>query len=70
MAEVIEPQSGLTEEEYDIHRHILAAYNGILDLNLTANPDELVSAVHVLQHFLMLRVLHREHPEFWGNWYG
>lgn len=51
--------------------HILAAYNGIQAFGdgLSANSQELSSAVHTLQGFVIQRMLSRVDANVWGNWY-
>lgn len=60
-----------TEEEQRIIDHIDAAAEGIVNLGngLAANGQELASALHTLQMFVMMSVLHRASPEEWSNWY-
>jgi hypothetical protein len=36
---------------------------------LTANGNELVDAVHVLQSFVKQHVLHRINPDDWSDWW-
>lgn len=34
-----------------------------------ANMNELIPAIHVLQHFVIQHVIHRADPDNWGAWY-
>ncbi len=60
-----------TEQEQKVMDLITEAYAGILDLNggLQANQAELAQAIHTLQMFVMMSVLHRSAPDEWSNWY-
>lgn len=33
------------------------------------NQDEMVGAIHILEQFVIQRMLHRLNPEYWSNWY-
>lgn len=61
-----------TPEEQDAYDKIVAAYDAILTLGggLRGNQGELVQAVHVMQHFVSMHVLHRLDPEFFSDWYS
>jgi hypothetical protein len=49
--------------------HIQAAVDGIMDMGLTYNIDEMAHAAHTLQMMVHMRVLHRLHPDQFANWY-
>lgn len=59
----------LTDAEQEVMDHIGAAMKGIQKLGLSCNETELAQAVHSLQIFVMVRVLNRIDPEYWGDWY-
>lgn len=58
---------GLTEEELEISKHIVAAWNGFIKLRQSHPSDkmEFHRGIHLLQHTLGQRVLRRDYPDFW-----
>lgn len=42
---------------------------GLYDLGLEYNKEELVAAIHTIQHFVMISVLHRHYPAYWSQWF-
>jgi len=59
----------LDEEEQRAMSDLLSAYRRILGWGLKGNHAELLGAVHVMQNFIVQRMLHRVAPEHWGAWY-
>ena len=48
---------------FDVHRRIVG-------WGLSSNGSELTSAVHVIQGFIVQRMLHRVAPDSWSDWYA
>jgi len=59
--------SGLTEQELKVMDNICEGYTEFLKLDLQ-HPSEMgdfVNAIHVIQGILAMRVIRREHSEYW-----
>jgi hypothetical protein len=58
---------GLTPEELEISKHIVAAWNGFVKLKQTHPSDinEFHQAVHTLQKTMGMRILRRDYPDYW-----
>jgi len=63
----VNSKGGLTEQEKEISDHIVAAWNGFINLT-PSHPDdkmEFFHGIHTLQKTLGMRVLRRDYPDFW-----
>jgi hypothetical protein len=60
-------QSGLTAEEQVVMDHLLAAWNGYVNLPVQHPADlpEFMHSFHDLQRLMGMRVVRRDHPAFW-----
>lgn len=58
---------GLTEEELEISKNIISAWNGFIKLKPSHPNDkyEFHQAIHILQKTLGMRVLRRDYPDHW-----
>ena len=65
-----EPASAVLDvEEQAAMNDLLGAYKRICGWGLQSNSGELASAVHVIQGFIVQRMLHRLTPDAWSSWY-
>lgn len=60
---------GLEPGESRIMDHTIGIIHELNDLGLEYNSEELAAAIHTIQTFVMVRVLHRHYPEYWSQWY-
>lgn len=58
-----------TSEERAAWQAISHAYRLIYDLGLAGNIGEIVSAVHVMQSFVVQHMLHRRWPGEFSSWF-
>ena len=59
----------MDEREKDAMRKIGDVHQAILGLGLQVNQQELVCAIHVLQGFVIQRMLQRINPEEFAGWW-
>ncbi|WP_339304371.1 hypothetical protein NST33_18015 [Paenibacillus sp. FSL L8-0435] len=58
---------GMTDKEFEIANHIVAAWNGFISLKQSHPNDkyEFHQGIHILQKTLGMRVLRRDYPDYW-----
>lgn len=56
--------------EREASDHIIDAMNIIKSWGLEANHGELEAAIHVVQGFIIARMLTRANPDEFNSWYG
>ena len=61
------PRSGLTPEEERVHDSLLEAWSGFVLLPIANDDhvDDFRRSIHECQRILMLRIAHREYPDYW-----
>lgn len=59
----------LDETEAEAMAHMTAVHGLILSWGLRANYDELATAIHMIQGFIMQHMLQRLAPDEFGHWY-
>jgi hypothetical protein len=64
---MVDMNGGLTPEELEVSKSIVAAWNGFINLKQSHPSDkqEFHQAIHTLQKTLGMRVLRRDYPDFW-----
>jgi hypothetical protein len=66
----VDATARLDAEEERAMDHLLAFMDTLKGWGLRTNGTEMVSAVHVLQGFVVQHMLQRLDAEAWGNWYA
>jgi hypothetical protein len=63
-----QPPSGLTPDEQRVMDALVTAVLAFNDLEAAITPDEMrafVEGIHQCQNVLGMRVVRRDHPDFW-----
>ena len=59
----------LNDDEQMIMQRVLDVHAQVLKWGLIANKDELYSAIHTIQSFIIHHMLQRLNPDYWSHWY-